>query len=417
MTNNLKIVIAREYTSRVRRKSFIISTILMPLLFIGLMALPGIVANMTGPEDKTVAVVDNSGLLAPAFTNTDNMTFIMSDKDTDQLKKDEDIDAILVIPADIVTNPDGATLFTRSSTSLQSDMFLSSLISKAIEQIKLKEYNIDNLEQIIAAVHTDVNIKTIRIDGEEEQESSSVASYIVGVVMSMILYMFIMLYGQMVMTSIIEEKSNRVLELVVSSVKPTQLMLGKIIGIGCVAITQLLIWAVLIGGFTALVMPELLSGITGDAELSQIITTLGDPVYIMGLFGVMALFLVFGYLFYSGIYTAIGSAVDNIQDASQLQSFALVPIILAMVFAMTVLNDPNSSLAVTLSMIPFTSPVVMMARIPFGIPVMQIIISLAILVVSMYFVIWLSAKIYRVGIFMYGKKPTAKDLIRWARYK
>lgn len=417
MTNNLKIVIAREYTSRVRRKSFIISTILMPLLFIGLMALPGIVANMTGPEDKTVAVVDNSGLLAPAFTNTDNMTFIMSDKDTDQLKKDEDIDAILVIPADIVTNPDGATLFTRSSTSLQSDMFLSSLISKAIEQIKLKEYNIDNLEQIIAAVHTDVNIKTIRIDGEEEQESSSVASYIVGVVMSMILYMFIMLYGQMVMTSIIEEKSNRVLELVVSSVKPTQLMLGKIIGIGCVAVTQLLIWAVLIGGFTALVMPELISGIAGDAELSQIITTLGDPVYIMGLFGVMALFLVFGYLFYSGIYTAIGSAVDNIQDASQLQSFALVPIILAMVFAMTVLNDPNSSLAVTLSMIPFTSPVVMMARIPFGIPVMQIIISLAILVVSMYFVIWLSAKIYRVGIFMYGKKPTAKDLIRWARYK
>lgn len=389
----------------------------MPLLFIGLMALPGIVANMTGPEDKTVAVVDNSGLLAPAFTNTDNMTFIMSDKDTDQLKKDEDIDAILVIPADIVTNPDGATLFTRSSTSLQSDMFLSSLISKAIEQIKLKEYNIDNLEQIIAAVHTDVNIKTIRIDGEEEQESSSVASYIVGVVMSMILYMFIMLYGQMVMTSIIEEKSNRVLELVVSSVKPTQLMLGKIIGIGCVAVTQLLIWAVLIGGFTALVMPELISGIAGDAELSQIITTLGDPVYIMGLFGVMALFLVFGYLFYSGIYTAIGSAVDNIQDASQLQSFALVPIILAMVFAMTVLNDPNSSLAVTLSMIPFTSPVVMMARIPFGIPVMQIIISLAILVVSMYFVIWLSAKIYRVGIFMYGKKPTAKDLIRWARYK
>lgn len=417
MTNNLKIVIAREYTSRVRRKSFIISTILMPLLFIGLMALPGIVANMTDPEDKTVAVVDNSGLLAPAFTNTDNMTFIMSDKDTDQLKKDEDIDAILVIPADIVTNPDGATLFTRSSTSLQSDMFLSSLISKAIEQIKLKEYNIDNLEQIIAAVHTDVNIKTIRIDGEEEQESSSVASYIVGVVMSMILYMFIMLYGQMVMTSIIEEKSNRVLELVVSSVKPTQLMLGKIIGIGCVAVTQLLIWAVLIGGFTALVMPELISGIAGDAELSQIITTLGDPVYIMGLFGVMALFLVFGYLFYSGIYTAIGSAVDNIQDASQLQSFALVPIILAMVFAMTVLNDPNSSLAVTLSMIPFTSPVVMMARIPFGIPVMQIIISLAILVVSMYFVIWLSAKIYRVGIFMYGKKPTAKDLIRWARYK
>lgn len=419
--NHVGLIIQREYLSRVRRKSFIISTILMPVLMIGLMALPSLVAVLSGPEEKSVAVVDNSGILEKAFVSSNGIKFeIASDVPLSDLKAREDLDAILVVPQNIVDDSDGLTLYTNGSPSPQSEMFIAQILNNAIEQIKLKQYNIENLDQIIAEVRTNVSMKTIRIDGDEEQATSSIASYFIGLIMAFILYMFIILYGQMVMTSIIEEKNNRVLEIVVSSVKPTHLMLGKILGIGAVAVTQLLIWGALIGGFTAFVMPSLINNAvsaTGDVDLLNILSTLGDPTYIFSMFGLMGLFLIFGYIFYSAINAAIGSAVDNIQDASQLQAFAVVPIIIGMIFSMTALNDPNSTLAVWLSMIPFTSPMVMMARIPFGVSPFEIIASLVILLISMYLMIWFSAKVYRVGIFMYGKKPTIKELIRWARYK
>ena len=205
---------------------------------------------------------------------------------------------------------------------------------------------------------------------------------------------------------------NRVLEIVVSSVNPNALMMGKIIGIGLVAITQILIWGLLLTACSYWLMP-LVAGAAEGLELG----VLGSPWYIAELFGYIMLFLVGGYLFYSSIYAAVGSAVDNIQDASQLVSIATVPIILAMVIGMAVVQDPSSSLAVWTSIIPFTSPVVMMARIPFGIPAWEIIVSVVVLYASFFALVWLSAKIYRVGIFMYGKKPSIAELIRWARYK
>lgn len=247
--------------------------------------------------------------------------------------------------------------------------------------------------------------------------------------------MFLLIYGQMVMTSIIEEKNNRVLELVVSSVKPLQLMLGKIIGVGLVAVVQVTIWGVLICLMSAfllpLLMPESLSqevALAGtgaldaasanfDPELIQMVSILGSVGYIAKLFGIMTLFLIGGFLFFASIFAAIGSAVDNIQDASQLQSFAIIPIIVALIFSISVGNDPNSATAVWMSMIPFTSPMVMLARVPFDIASWQIWLSLAILYLSFVGLAWVAAKIYRVGIFMYGKKPTIKDFIRWARYK
>lgn len=420
MKNHILLIIQREYMSRVRRKSFIISTILMPLFFVGLMALPAIIATLSGPEEKKVAIVDGTGYLSRAFLDNESMHFEISDQPTDSLKKRDDLDAILVIPADVVDDCAGLTLYTNGSPSPQTEMYISQILNNAIEQVKLSRYDIKNLDRIIAEVQTNVTLKTIRIDGDEEKESSSLASYMVGLILTFLLYMFIMLYGQMVMTSIIEEKNNRVLEIVVSSVKPVRLMLGKILGIGSVAVTQIIIWGIIIGVFTATVMPNLITGAvsaSSDGDNIQILNAIGAPGYIMGLFGMMTLFLILGYLFYSAIYAAIGSAVDNIQDASQLQSFAILPIVLGMVFSMTVLNDPNSSLAVWLSMIPFTSPMVMMARLPFGIPVWETLLSLAILAVSMLLMVWISAKIYRVGIFMYGKKPNVKELIRWARYK
>ncbi|MCH5220486.1 MAG: ABC transporter permease [Muribaculaceae bacterium] len=420
MTNHIMLIIKREYLSRVRRKSFILSTFLLPIFFIAMIALPTVIAVISGPEDKKIAIIDQTSYISKAFLNNEDMMFEVSDQSVDSLKNREDIDAILIIPENVVDKPDNLILYTNGSIAMQTEMYIKHILNNAIEQIKLSRYNIDNLEEIINEVKTNVGIKTIRIDGEDEKESSSFASYMAGMLLAFLLYMIIMMYGQMVMTSIIEEKNNRVLEIVVSSIKPVRLMLGKILGIGAVAVTQILIWGVLIGAFSLTVMPSLLTkAITsgGDVELMQIVSALGAPGYLMGLFGVMIAFLILGYMFYSSIYAAIGSAVDNIQDASQLQMFALAPILIGMIFAMSILNDPNSELALWLSMIPFTSPIVMMARLPFGIAAWQIVVSLIILAVTTVFVVWISAKIYRVGIFMYGKKPNIKDLIRWTRYK
>lgn len=421
MANNKTLLIMqREYTQRVRRKSFIITTILFPILMIGLMALPSIVAALSNPETKKVAIVDNSGLVGQVIATDKSMDFVLSTEPVEKLRQNEDIDAILIIPEDALNDRTGFTLLTNKSFGLESEHQINTLLNATLQQMRLKKHDIPNLEYILADVQTPVQLESIRIDGDKDESGSSIAAYLIGLLMSFILYMFVLIYGQMIMTSIIEEKNNRVLEIVVSSVRPTQIMLGKIFGIACVAITQILIWGVLIGLFSTYVMPSLItSALTGntDMELASLLNTLGDPGYILGLFGQLAILLVLGYLFYSAIFAAIGSAVDNIQDASQLQTIATVPIILAMVFTMTVLNDPNSTLATWLTLIPFTSPMVTMARVPVGMPAWELLAAIGSMIVWTTVIIWLAARIYRVGIFMYGKKPGIKDLIAWSRYK
>ena len=419
MNSQLSTIITREYLERVKRKSFIISTILMPVFMVLLMALPALIAIFSTPEEKEIAVVDESGVISKTLQNGDETKFVVTQATLADLTDNEDYYGVLVIGKDIVDNPSAVTLYTHSASSMQLENAIARQIKETVESIRLRRYNIENLSEILAAVNADVKLQTFRIDSDETSETSSTLSYFIGIIMSFMLYMFILLYGQMVMTSIIEEKNNRVLEIVVSSVKPSYLMLGKIIGIGLVAITQILIWAIIIMSFTFWVMPSLVAGIAGgaDPEMMAALGLLGDGSYMLTLFVYLILFLVGGYLFYSSIYAAIGSAVDNIQDASQLQTFAVLPIIIGMVLAPSVVGDPMSSFATWVSIIPFTSPMVMMARIPFDIPVWQIITSLVLLYATFLFMIWLSAKIYRVGIFMYGKKPTIGELIRWARYK
>lgn len=419
MNSKLSTIIAREYLERVKRKSFIISTILMPILMVGLMMLPVLIAYFATPEEKQIAVIDESGVIAPTLQNSDEVKFVATKATFEDLTSNEKYDAVLTIGADIVENPSAATLYTHSASSIQLEKSIASQIKHTIESIRLRKYNIDNLNEILAAINANVTLQTFRLDNEEASETSSELSSAIGFLMTFMLYMFIILYGQMVMTSIIEEKNNRVLEIVVSSVKPTYLMLGKILGIGFVAITQILIWAAIVLSFTTWVMPSFVAALatSGDTEVLAAIGQLGDLSYIVTLFIYLLIFLIGGYLFYSSIYAAIGSAVDNIQDASQLQSIALVPILLGFIVSPTVVQDPMSTFATWVSIIPFTSPMVMMARIPFGIPFWEIALSIVLLYATILFTIWLSAKIYRIGIFMYGKKPTFTDLIRWARYK
>lgn len=420
MSRALSIIIAREYLERVKRKSFIITTILMPIIMLAIMVAPAAIAMLSTPEEQVIAVIDDSGVVAKRLHDSDEITFQRVDDNIEVVKKSDTYGAILVIGANVVNNPDdNVTLYTHGSPSLTTERFVTDQIEDAIESRRIELYEIDNLRQIMEDVQVDMNMKTYRLDRDEENETSSLLSYLLGTFMMLILYFFIMLYGQMVMTSIIEEKNNRVLELVVSSVKPNDLMMGKILGIGAVAVTQILIWAILIIAGSLCLMPFMTTAAAtaDDPTLVAAISQLGDPAFMAKLMVFMVLFLKGGYLFYSSIYAAIGSAVDNIQDASQLQTVAIVPIILALIISMSVVQDPNSGLALWTSIIPFTSPMVMMARMPFGIPVWQSLLSVVLLYASFFGMIWLSAKIYRVGIFMYGKKPTFMELMRWVRYK
>lgn len=437
MKSNISIIISREFKERVAKKSFIVTTILMPVLMLALMVAPALIMSLSTPDERTLAVIDESGIVLPTLVEhqPDYLVLAPTAEPLDSALRSDRYNGVLVIGADVAANPK-ATLYMHDAASVELEGLLTSQIGDAVRDYRLKSYNIDNIQQILDESEANVNLSTIRVDDEGEGEStSSFLSFGIGLFSTFILYMFLLMYGQMVMTSIIEEKSNRVLELVVSSVKPTQLMLGKILGVGLVAVVQIIIWALLLGAMSMVVMPMLVpdavmtqvnamnagtldaASASVDMDMLQAISYFGSPAAILSLFGYLLLFLIGGFLFYASIFAAIGSAVDNIQDASQLQSFAVIPIILALIFSLTVAQEPNSTLAVWLSMIPFTSPMVMLCRIPFSIPSWEIVTSLLILYISFVVMAWISGKIYRVGIFMYGKKPNIKDLIRWARYK
>ncbi len=421
MANRLALIIEREYLERVRRKSFLISTILVPIVMIALMLAPAFFMAMGGSEQKTVTVVDGTGEIAGRLKGNDEITFVSSDAPVDSLRADEANEAILVIGADALDDPShGIVLLTRGSISMMTDSYITSQLEQAIEDVRLDRYDIPDIRQIMADVQARVNMSTVRIDSDKDTETSSELSYILAMAMDMMLYMFILIYGQMVMTSIIEEKNNRVLEIVVSSVKPFQLMFGKIAGVGLVAVTQILIWAALIGTALGIAAPFLASdAVQADApaELTAAISQFTDPGFLMSLLVNTLLFFIGGFLFYSSIYAAIGSAVSNVQDASQLSSIATLPVIIGIIGSMAIMSDPNSGLAMFISMFPFTSPMGMMSRLPYGVPGWQITVSLALLYASFLFMIWVCGKIYRVGIFMYGKKPTLLEIIRWAKYK
>ncbi|WP_290391623.1 ABC transporter permease [Paramuribaculum intestinale] len=438
MANNISLVIRREFLERVKKKSFIITTILMPVFMLAMMAAPALIMMVTGSEERGITVIDETGTIGARLQSDKETHFtLLESTPLDSALADTEVAGVLYIPAGIMDGKVSPRLYTNGSSSIALENNVSSQIDGIIEEERLKQYDIENLDKILEEVHSDVKLMSIRNDKEdgESQSASAAVSYLIGIILTFLLYMCLLLYGQMVMTSIIEEKNNRVLEIVVSSVKPTHLMLGKICGIGLVAVTQILIWGVLIAAMSAFVLPAIIpdtaltemsalnagtldaTSASMDVEILQAMSLMSNVGYILQLFGLLILFLIGGFLLYAAIYAAIGSAVDNIQDASQLQSFVILPIIIGIIFGMTAASDASSPAAIWTSFIPFTSPMVMMARVPSGIPMWEIGLSLAILYASFLLMVWIAAKIYRVGIFMYGKKPSIKDLIRWARYK
>ena len=435
--NKIGIIIAREFNERVRKKSFIITTILMPLFMLLMMAAPTLMMLFAKGDMKELLVIDQSNIVAPHLEGDDELKFNLTTLPFEQAKANTEVFGVLWIGEDVVDNPSNVKLYTNSSSSMSLESNISSQIERVIERERLKRYDIENLEQIMRDVKVRVTLTNYRNDlsaeGEEQEATSSIVAYALGVVLGLVLYMFLLIYGSMVMTSVIEEKGSRVLDVLVSSVSPFQLMIGKILGVAAVAATQIVIWGVLVCGLGATLLPSLVpadvmqsveavqaGSITSaeaglDADMLSAISFATNTGGLITMFVWLLLFLVGGFLFYSAMFAAVGSAVDSIQDASQLQTPITIPIILALILAMSVSNDPNSPLAFWGSIIPFTSPVVMMARIPFDIPTWQIILSIVLLYISVGAMAWFAGKIYRVGIFMHGKKPTLKELLSWIK--
>lgn len=442
MTNNTLLIIQREFNERVRKKSFILTTLLMPVLMIALMVIPSLIMIYATGDEKQVAVIDESGIIADKLENDEELKFSKCALTTDNARKElTEQFGILYIGADIMSNQNNVRLYVNSSSSMAVETNIRNQIAQIIEKEKLKTYNIENLDQILEDVKSPVTMQVFRNDKSQEEDtqaqSSAVAS-IVGYILGFILYMFILIYGGMVMQAVIEEKSSRVLEVLVSSIRPFDLMMGKILGVASVAVTQLLIWAVLVIGVGGYIMPmmmpdnimegveavqqggmaETVAATSGmDADMLQAVATATDTGYVAEIFLFLFLFLLGGYLLYSALFAAVGSAVENVQDASQLQTPIMMPIILALMVSIVVINDPNSTVAFWFSIIPFTSPIVMMARIPYDIPMWEIVLSLVLLYATFVMMVWFAGKIYRVGIFMYGKKPSIKEIIKWMKYK
>lgn len=401
----------------------------MPLLMLGLGAAPTLMMLYGGKGDtKRVVVVDDTAdkFVSQALHSTSSVEFQALDgiSKADAIKtfsKESDAYAILYVGADILNNPSDIQLIWNGSAAVATEEEIGSQVNAALREAKLKTYDIEGLDEIIAQANIRANIQTLKNNGETEEsmeKTSTDFAYILSLILGMILYMFILIYGQQVLSTVIEEKQSRVLDVMVTSVKPYDLMMGKILGIGAVAAIQIAIWAVLIVGISKFVMPLVMpEGImeTAGGMLQAMFRTIGNPAYMAKLFLYLFLFMATGFMFYASLYAAIGSSVDTPQDAQQFNSILMIPIVISIVIMMQVFNDPNSGLVFWCSMIPFTSPMVMMARIPFDIPSWQIFVSLAILVLFFLFSVWISARIFRIGIFMHGKKPTWKDLGQWIK--
>lgn len=439
--NNLGIIIKREYLTRVKKRSFLLLTFLGPLFFAALMIAPSLLMLRSEKMEskKAIVVLDESGMFEGKIENTDANTFIYENENAniDSLKKfvfDGIYDAFLYIPSTSLNIPVNAKLYSDKQIPMTLSSHIEREMKQVVEHQKLLASGID--PDIVKASKTSINVSTIRMD-EESGEKTSYAEleYIIGLVLALVIYFAIFLFSNQVLRGVIEEKTNRIIEVIISSVKPFELMMGKIVGIALVGLTQFLLWIVLTIGIYLvasgiLIGPEVMtpSGTVMTEEISQIAeTTEGQDIMLEAVNMVQSInfgailwsflfYFVFGYLLYAAMFAAIGGMVDNETDSNQFSTVVSLPLIVAIVCSTAMVNNPDSSLGLWLSMIPFTSPISMMIRIPFGVPYWQVAVSLILLILTFILITWLAGKIYRTGILMYGKKPSFKEIWKWLRY-
>jgi ABC-2 type transport system permease protein len=436
------LIIQHEYLKRVKKKSFIVMTLLTPILMASIYVIPIFLA-MQKDDLKKVEYIDESGLIGSKLINDEEISYIKSNSSINLAKANfpkSNMDALVYIPKNIIEKPEGLQIFAEKNVNLSLKGSVEKIVENEVKNIRLKNAGIDL--KIIEDNKVNVRANTFSLSAEGQKKNSSEAAAIVGYALAFLLYGILFIYGAQVMRGVMEEKTSRIIEVIVSSVKPFQLMIGKIVGVGLVGITQFVLWILLsyIIGSAALSMfmkdkssdlkskvelaqkkiekdkPEMMQK-APTANLIESFIEYGKTLPIGTILVTFLLYFLGGYLLYSALFAAVGAAVDSEADTQQFMLPVSLPIIIAIILAPASMKDPDGNLAFWASMIPFTSPIHMMIRIPFGVPLWQIVLSLSLLVVGFIATTWLAARIYRVGILMYGKKTSFKELGKWIFYK
>ena len=424
------LIVRREYLETVAKKSFIVMTLLTPILIVLLGGVPILLEKLNKSDVKTVALIDETNQYAAAIKSDDSFKFQLVEQATEgnprQLydSRGDELYAIVVIPQNIERTHQ-VLVYSESSVNSVLMSHLESCMSQVLTDAKIASYGIDGLDKILKECRIDVDVRSIKwSDDGDEQTSSTELAMVIGVILSLASYMFVIMYGSMIMNSVIEEKSNRIVEVIVSSCKPIELMLGKILGVALVGLTQMLIWSVLLGIIGGIAGMSFLGGAetqavtdamaqasTSDASVYEMLTSI-NYLQILAYF---AIYFVGGFLLYASLFAAFGSAVDQASDASQFTTPVVMIIVVALYAAIACMENPDGDIAFWCSMIPFTSPMVMMVRLPFDVPAWQSLLSIGILYASAIGLTALSARIYRTGILLYGRKNSIKDLIKWLK--
>lgn len=435
--NKITLIIQREYLTRVRKKSFVIMTLIGPILMAAMILAPVYLSEITSGKVTKVAILDETGWFYQKFKDQNKIDFyyVNGDLETEKIKALDNKDLLLYIPLPELNIPVNAQLFATDQPGLNVSAYIKSVMKNIVETKRLMAVGID--PKVIKNTKTDINLITIKVDetGKEQKSNTEVEiglAYLAG----FMIYFFIFMFGAQVMKGVSEEKSNRIVEVIISSVKPFQLMMGKIIGVALVGLTQFLLWIILTftfvgifqsgvmgGDFASVIQPhenqiaatQDSSGINAVA-FSQVSEVLGGIDFKIMIFSFLIYFLG-GYLLYSSLFAAIGGAVDQQADTQQFMLPVSLPLIFAVISSSVVIQQPDSAFSIWMSMIPFTSPIVMMMRIPFGVPYWQIGASMGLLILGFVFTTWIAAKVYRVGILMYGKKVSYAELWKWLWYK
>lgn len=436
--NHLPLIIKREYLTKVKKKSFIIMTILSPVIMMALVTIVAYLSQLNNDIQRTICILDESGLVQDAFKNSEKITYHILENITlnDAKKIVNETSNYGLLHIEKMTDLDSVSkhikFYSEESPSLTLITDLELKIGKKLTDENLYRKGVDI--EMITSSEINVIIAQENFTGEESSKIDSILKLVFGCAAGYLLFMFIIIYGNMIMRSVIEEKTSRIIEVIISSVKPMQLMLGKIIGTSLAGITQFVIWLI-IGGVLMIVgsvffgidmaqvqspQQEILQQAIENPEMNMQLQDFVTAFFNLPLTNLIVAFILFfigGYLLYSSLYAAIGAAVDNETDTQQFVMPIMMPLILAVYIGIfTVIEDPHGTVSTVFSFVPLTSPVVMLMRIPFGVPLWQQLLSLALLIASFMFTVWFAAKIYRVGILMYGKKPSYKEIMKWIKY-
>jgi len=435
----IKIIIGREFLTRVRKKSFILITLLTPLFLAAFMVVPGWMATIKDSVKKEIVVIDKTGLVAPLLSNTEELIFHSQPDDEIESYKgrfdEQKLYAVVYVDALMFEEQrPRAMIYSTKQINPDIQRYIRIAVEKAVQEERLKKYNIENLDEILKEVRAEAQVRTmVWSSGGEEKESEVGIYMVISMVCGMIIYFFIFMFGSLVMRGVVEEKTSRIVEVIISSVKPIELMMGKIIGIACVALLQFAIWIGLTLGIVTIasiamggsVEPRVPGGAgqvaqmtegMGQSGMDSIFSTLSlinFPLVV----GALICYFLLGYLLYASMFAAIGAAVDNETDTQQFMLPVTLPLIFGIFMMMHTFQHPDSALSFWGSMIPFTSPMIMMARVSFGVPLWELALSISLLVGTFVGIAYFAAKIYRVGILMYGKKVSCKELWKWMRYK